>query len=137
MHACTMLTGIGAEPPLRSAHCSIAPQGTPPAAPSASSGAAAPNVARESTATAPSATASRAAEPCEESSYAIPLAIKVCSFTGKASAEAMVAALAALGYRASLGHSSGAGGRTWYVVKLGPYKEWNTASNVAARVAIA
>ena len=49
----------------------------------------------------------------------------------------MITALAAKGYRASLGHSSSANGRTWYVVKLGPYKEWNTASNVAARVAIA
>jgi hypothetical protein len=81
--------------------------------------------------------ASASADPSAESSYAIPLAIKVCSFTGKASAEAMIAALAAKGYRASLGHSSGANGRTWYVVKLGPYKAWNTASDVAARVAIA
>ena len=81
--------------------------------------------------------ASATAEPSADSSYAIPLAVKVCSFTGKTSAEAMIASLASKGYRASLGHSSGAGGRTWYVVKLGPYKEWNTASDVAARVAIA
>jgi len=78
-----------------------------------------------------------AALPAAETNYTIPLAVKVCSFTGKASAENMIAALAAKGYHASLGHFAGAGGRSWYVVKLGPYTEWDTASNVASRVAIA
>jgi SPOR domain len=101
--------------------------------PAAASSGTAPNAGKESASGAASATA----EPAADSSYAIPLAVKVCSFTGKTSAEAMIASLASKGYRASLGHSSGTGGRTWYVVKLGPYKEWNTASDVAARVAIA
>ena len=101
--------------------------------PATSSSSAAPNATKESASGAVPATA----EPSADSSYAIPLAVKVCSFTGKTSAEAMIASLASKGYRASLGHSSGTGGRTWYVVKLGPYKEWNTASDVAARVAIA
>ena len=109
----------------------VAASAAPPAP--ASSSRAASNATKESAAGADSASAA----PSAESSYAIPLAIKVCSFSGKASAEAMITALAAKGYRASLGHSSGANGRTWYVVKLGPYKEWNTASDVAARVAIA
>ena len=109
------------------------PAAAPAAAPAPASSAATTAIAqKDSTAAAPAA-----AEPAYDTTFAIPLAIKVCSFTGKASAEAMVTALAAKGYRASLGHSSGAGGRTWYVVKLGPYTEWNTASNVAARVAIA
>jgi cell division protein FtsN len=68
---------------------------------------------------------------------AIPLFIKVCSFVGKTGAEEMVAALAAKGYHASLVHSVGAQDRTWYVVRLGPYTEWNSAAEVAARVAIA
>ena len=113
-------------PPLAEAASAARPA---PASPSRD----AANAARES---APGL-ASASADPSAESSYAIPLAIKVCSFSGKASAEAMITALAAKGYRASLGHSSGANGRTWYVVKLGPYKQWNTASDVAARVAIA
>jgi cell division protein FtsN len=85
----------------------------------------------------PSGRAPTAVEAASDSTFAIPLAIKVCSFSAKASAEAMVAALAAKGYQASLGHSSGTNGRTWYVVKLGPYTEWNTASDVASRIAIA
>lgn len=122
-------------PQSASAGASPAPATVSPAP--ASSTAAAPNAAKESASVTPSAAPSAAGEPSSESSYVIPLAIKVCSFTGKASAEAMVAALAAKGYSASLGHSSGADGRIWYVVKLGPYKEWNTASNDAARIAIA
>lgn len=67
----------------------------------------------------------------------VPLAVKVCSFSNKSSAEKMVASLAEHGYQASLAHSVGADGRAWYVVKLGPYSEWDTASTVAAQVAIA
>jgi cell division septation protein DedD len=76
-----------------------------------------------------------ASEPTEENR--IPLAVKVCSFASKASADKMVASLAEHGYQASLTHSLGADGRGWYVVKLGPYSEWDAASSVAAKVAIA
>lgn len=72
-----------------------------------------------------------------DSEDAVPLAIRVCSFEAKTSAENMVASLASQGYRASVVHSSGAQGRSWYVVEMGPYKAWNTASTVAAHVAIA
>ena len=143
----TATAASGETPSANSPASATTSQTAPPAGPSSQSAATAaaapptptPAAAApaSSTTAAPSAAASATAEPSAESSYAIPLAIKVCSFTGKASAEAMITALAAKGYRASLGHSSGANGRTWYVVKLGPYKEWNTASNVAARVAIA
>ena len=67
----------------------------------------------------------------------VPLAIRVCSFEAKTSADNMVASLASQGYRASVVHSSGAQGRSWYVVEMGPYAAWNTASTVAAHVAIA
>ncbi len=67
----------------------------------------------------------------------LPLAVKVCSFTSKFSAENLVAELDAKGYRASMVRSIGAQGRIWYVVTLGPYKEWNSAAQVAARVAVA
>lgn len=70
-------------------------------------------------------------------SYAVPLTIKVCSFSGRTSAETLVHALASKGYHATLVQSVGALGRTWFVVKLGPYTEWNAASNDAAQIAIA
>ena len=47
----------------------------------------------------------------------------------------MISALAAKGYRATLIHTAGSYGRSWYVVELGPYSSWNDASTVAAQVA--
>jgi hypothetical protein len=78
-----------------------------------------------------------AAQQATPASYAVPLAIKVCSFAGRSSAETLVHALTSKGYHATLVQSVGALGRTWFVVKLGPYTEWNAASNDAAHIAVA
>ena len=83
-------------------------------------------------------TTAPAAEPAtSNTTESLPLAVKVCSFASKSSAENLVAALDAKGYRASMIRSIGAHGRMWYVVMLGPYREWNSAAEVAARVAVA
>jgi hypothetical protein len=72
-----------------------------------------------------------------EASYALPLAVRVGSFTVKSNAEALMASLEDMGYRPVMSHYSDERGRLWYVVKLGPYTRWNAASRVAARVSIA
>ena len=119
------------------------PQSAPAPAPASdATGAVAPAAAISSRPTAGSASNPEPASAVSSSQVAtedngIPLAVKVCSFSSKASADKMVASLAEHGYQASLTHSIGADGRTWYVVKLGPYTEWDTASTVAAKVAIA
>lgn len=64
------------------------------------------------------------------------LAVKVCSFSGKLSAESLASSLESKGYHASVVRAVGAQGRTWYVVTMGPYREWNTATTAAARVAV-
>jgi hypothetical protein len=55
----------------------------------------------------------------------------------KANAETLMQSLKDLGYRPAMSLYSDPHGRTWYVVKLGPYTRWNKASQVAARVSIA
>ena len=72
-----------------------------------------------------------------ETSYAIPLAVRVGSFAVKGNAETLVQSLKDLGYRPAMSRYSDSHGRVWYVVKLGPYTRWNAASKVAARVSIA
>jgi cell division septation protein DedD len=72
-----------------------------------------------------------------EASYAIPLAVRVGSFSVKENAEGLMQSLKDRGYRPMMSRSSDPGGRVWYVVKLGPYNCWNAASRVAARVSIA
>ena len=103
----------------------------PPAPPPAAPGSSAKTAADKKTASAD-------AVPSGDSvSDAIPLAIRVCAFTAKASAQSMIDDLALKGYHATLAHGTGANGHPWYVVRLGPYTEWNTASTIASRVAIA
>ncbi|HTF67432.1 MAG TPA: SPOR domain-containing protein, partial [Edaphobacter sp.] len=72
-----------------------------------------------------------------EASYAIPLAVKVGSFSVRENAEGLMQSLKDRGYRPMMSRSSDSGGRVWYVVKLGPYTCWNAASRVAAQVSIA
>jgi cell division septation protein DedD len=72
-----------------------------------------------------------------EASYAIPLAVRVGSFSMKENAEGLMQSLKDRGYRPMMSRSSDPRGRVWYVVKLGPYNCWNAASRVAARVSIA
>ena len=78
-----------------------------------------------------------AAPRAVETSYAIPLAVKVGSFAVKENAEGLMRSLKDRGYRPIMSSCSDPRGRVWYVVKLGPYTRWNAASRVAARVSIA
>jgi cell division protein FtsN len=70
-------------------------------------------------------------------SYAIQLAVRVGSFSVKSNAETVTQSLRDMGYQPTLTHSTDAHGRVWYVVKLGPYTKWNTASVIATRISIA
>jgi SPOR domain len=72
-----------------------------------------------------------------QTSLAVPLAVRVGSFTVKSNADALVASLSDLGYRPVMSEFTDTHGRVWYSVKLGPYTRWNAASAVAARVSIA
>jgi cell division septation protein DedD len=118
------------------------PQSAPAPAPASDATGAVDPAAASSRPTAGSASNPHPASPASspqtaEESDGVPLAVKVCSFSSKAAADKMIASLAEHGYQASLTHSIGADGRAWYVVKLGPYREWDAASTVAAKVAIA
>jgi cell division septation protein DedD len=70
-------------------------------------------------------------------SYAIQLAVRVGSFTVKANAETLTQSLRDMGYQPTLSRSTDIRGRVWYVVRLGPYTKWNTASAVATRISVA
>jgi len=65
----------------------------------------------------------------------LPLAVKVCSFSGKIGADNLASLLDSKGYRASVIRSIGAQGRVWYVVTVGPYSQWNAAASAAAQMA--
>lgn len=69
-------------------------------------------------------------------SYGIPLAVKVCSFATEAGANNLASLLESKGYHASIARAFGADDRVWYVVTVGPYREWNAAASAAAHVAI-
>lgn len=130
----TTLATVPPEPPAIAANPSVGSQSATPAlqsAPAAADKTRSPAAIGSFLAQGASTTASA------DSVDIVPLAIRVCSFEAKTSAENMVASLASRGYRASVVHSSGAQGRSWYVVEMGPYSAWNTASTVAAHVAIA
>jgi cell division septation protein DedD len=70
-------------------------------------------------------------------SYAIQLAVRVGSFSVKSNAETLTRSLRDMGYQPTLSRSTDIHGRVWYVVKLGPYTKWNTASVIATRISIA
>jgi len=113
------------------------PQGTGLASDATSKSPAIDTTAKQPVADRDAGNASGPAQQATAVSYAVPLSIKVCSFAGRSSAESLVHALTSKGYHATLVQSVGALGRTWFVVKLGPYSEWNAASNDAAQIAIA
>jgi cell division septation protein DedD len=70
-------------------------------------------------------------------SYAIQLAVRVGSFSVKSNAETVTQSLRDMGYQPTLSRSTDSNGRIWYVVRVGPYTKWNTASTVATRISIA
>jgi hypothetical protein len=75
--------------------------------------------------------------PVATPSYAIQLAVRVGSFSVKSNAETLTQSLRDMGYQPNLSRSTDAHGRVWYVVSLGPYTKWNTASVIATRISIA
>ena len=75
--------------------------------------------------------------PVTTTSYAIPLAVRVGSFSVKSNAATLMQSLRDMGYQPTLSPFTDARGRLWYVVKLGPYTKWNTASVIATRISIA
>lgn len=77
-----------------------------------------------------------AAPPQSASSYGIPLAVKVCSFSTEAGADNLASLLESRGYHASVTRAFGAEDHLWYVVTVGPYNEWNAATSAAAHLAI-
>ncbi|MFT4113347.1 SPOR domain-containing protein [Silvibacterium sp.] len=89
------------------------------------------------TALAPAEGKSSAAHPLEPAMPQPELAVRVGSFSNRANADALVQSLRDKGYRPAVGQFTDGHGRHWYVVKLGPYARWNTASAVAARISIA
>ena len=109
------------------------PSTNPPAAPSAvatgNSPAPPQQAAKPASAPAP--------PPIAAPSYAIQLAVRVGSFSVKSNAETVTQSLRDMGYQPTLNRSTDIRGRVWYVVKLGPYTKWNTASVIATRISIA
>jgi cell division protein FtsN len=75
--------------------------------------------------------------PAMAASYAIQLAVRVGSFSVKSNAETVTQSLRDMGYQPTLSRFTDTHGRVWYVVKLGPYTKWNTASVIATRISIA
>lgn len=85
----------------------------------------------------PADIAETAAAPSQSaSSYGIPLAVKVCSFSTEAGADNLASLLESRGYHASVTRAFGAEDHLWYVVTVGPYNEWNAATSAAAHLAI-
>jgi cell division protein FtsN len=97
----------------------------------------APALATASAPTKPSAVAApaAAAQPID-TSIVIPLAVQVGAFAIKSNAETLVQSLRDAGYKPAMSRSTDTRGRVWYLVRLGPYAKWNTASRVAARISI-
>ena len=75
--------------------------------------------------------------PVTATSYSIPLAVRVGSFSLKSNAETLMQSLKDKGYQPAMTQFTDTRGRLWYVVKLGPYTKWNTASLIATRISIA
>jgi len=123
-----------ADPPSAAMPALVAVLPPPPPAPPQ---AAAATTAANAKPTADKPTASTEAASADDASDAIPLGIRVCSFTSETSAQALIDDLALKGFHASMIQSTKTHGHPWYIVKLGPYTEWNTASTVASRIAIA
>ena len=109
------------------------------AATSATGSSGATSVASPSGAAAPSAeqpgTSAKAAVVSAAETYPISLAVQVGSFLVEDNATRLAQSLKQLGYPAEIVQRLDARQRTWYVVRLGPYHKWDTASGVALRLA--
>lgn len=87
--------------------------------------------------TAPSSTQPPVTAPqTSDASLTIPLAVQVGAFAIKSHADTLVQSLGDMGYKPQLSRSTDTRGHHWYVVKVGPYAQWNAASRVAARISM-
>jgi hypothetical protein len=123
---------------LTAATTPAAPKTSAPASPataSAGTAQAATTPTSQATATAENKTTSAPAPV--ETSYAIPLAVRVGSFSVKSNADTLMQSLRNMGYQPAMSRFIDARGSTWYVVKVGPYTRWSAASLVATRISIA
>lgn len=67
--------------------------------------------------------------------YPVSLAVQVGSFTVEQNANRLAESLKQLGYPAEIVQRLDSRQRTLYIVRLGPYHKWDTASGVALRLA--
>ena len=75
------------------------------------------------------------AMPTVADPYAVSLVVQVGSFMVEENATRLADSLRQLGYPAEIVQRTDWRQRLWYVVRLGPYREWNAASGVAMRLA--
>ena len=68
--------------------------------------------------------------------YAISLVVQVGSFTVEENAKRLADSLLQLGYPAEIVQRTDTHQRLWYVVRLGPYRQWNAATGVATKLAL-
>lgn len=80
-------------------------------------------------------TPAKPAAPPPPDPYAVSLVVQVGSFTVEDNATRLAESLRQLGYPAEIVQRTDSHQRLWYVVRLGPYREWNAASGVAMRLA--
>jgi cell division septation protein DedD len=71
-----------------------------------------------------------------DASLTVPLAVQVGAFAIKSHADTLVQSLGDMGYKPLVSRSTDTRGHHWYVVKVGPYAQWNAASRVAARISM-
>jgi cell division septation protein DedD len=109
---------------------------TATAAPS-TAGAAADALASAAPPPAPSSAQLTATAPqTSDASLTVPLAVQVGAFAIKSHADTLVQSLGDMGYKPLVSRSTDTRGHHWYVVKVGPYAQWNAASRVAARISM-
>jgi cell division septation protein DedD len=68
--------------------------------------------------------------------YAVSLVVQVGSFLVQDNATRLAESLRQLGYPAEIVQRTDSHQRSWYVLRLGPYRQWNAASDVAAKLAV-
>jgi septal ring-binding cell division protein DamX len=123
---------VNTEDPAASSSATASASTSPPAAAATANAEVKPQPAAK-----PAPASAPTSRQATATSYAVQLAVRVGSFSVKSNAEALTRSLRDMGYQPTLSRSTDIHGRDWYVVKLGPYTKWNTASVIATRISIA
>jgi cell division septation protein DedD len=74
------------------------------------------------------------AQTNEDSSRPAGLAVQVASFLDRDRAERFAASLKRQGFTRARVEEIASADQTWHVVRLGPYQDWDSASQVAAEI---